>query len=119
MLVKSSLLTCKFLKHSNKRQDVLKNQNLLNIPEHKIIQLFNIRWLSLASVVARLLEEYDAHERKKKLKKEVEAEAEEIFRCLENCFTIVYLHFLNFVMPLVTKRNKEFQSEKRRIQELH
>lgn len=49
-----------YLKYSTKRQVALGElQKLLNIPEHKFLQLHKVRWLSLNSVVNRTLEQYD------------------------------------------------------------
>lgn len=50
-----------FFSHSSKRQSQLVEfQQFLNIDVHKILHPSQIRWLSLASVVDRLLEQWDA-----------------------------------------------------------
>ncbi len=123
----NTLLTdvCRYLKYSAKRHDNFRKfQVLLDLPEHKMLRHFKIRWLSLGSVVSRFLEQYDAlykyfdTERKSKINKTAE-EAQRIFSILQNRFNLLYLHFLNFILPLINKRNLEFQCEKPRIHELY
>ena len=115
----------RYLKYSSKRQQNLqKFQALFDLSEHKILRLFKLRWLSLKVVVSRFLEQYDAlfeffkEETKSKKKKTAEA-AGRIFKVLQNRFTIMYLQFLDFILPLLTRQNLEFQSEKPRVHEIH
>lgn len=104
-----------YLKYSSKRQQELgKLQTLLDIPEHKFVRLHKVRWLSLEAVVNRLLEQYPVllkyfEEERVKVKKN--DDAVKILDRLKNPFTRLSLEFLSFVLKLVCKRNREFQSE--------
>lgn len=115
----------RFLKCSPKRQETLRRfQTLLDLPEHKILRFFKLRWLSLVAFVSRFTEQYDAlfiffQEEARSKDKKVAAEAARIHGILRNPYIPIYLHFLNFVLPLVTKRNAEFQSERPKVHELH
>lgn len=51
----------RYLKYSSKRtQQLLNIQRSLDIPEHKILKLFQLRWTSLQSAVSRYVEQYAA-----------------------------------------------------------
>lgn len=123
----STLLTdvYRYLKYSSKRQDSLgKFQVLLDLPEHKILRFHKLRWLSLHSVVLRFLEQYDAlylyfQEESMSKNKKTASEAERIFKILQSHFTKLYLHFLSHILPLVCKRNEEFQAERPKIYTLY
>jgi hypothetical protein len=111
-----------YLKWSPKRQQAIgKLQALLNLPEHRILKLHKCRWLSLEAVVNRTLEQFDLlvhffHTEKADVKNE---KARRIYDHLKNPYTRLYLEFLSFVLKLVTKRNREFQSESPKIYRLH
>lgn len=111
-----------YLKYSHKRQLALGQlQQLLDIPEHKILKMMKVRWLSLSSAVSRYIEQYDAlfHFFKAESHNPKNTEAKSIFEQLRNRFTLLYLHFLNFILPVVCKRNLEFQSISPKIHTLH
>jgi hypothetical protein len=112
-----------YLKYSTKRQlAVASLQKLLNVPEHKYLQLHKVRWLSLGAVVNRTLEQFDVlrtffeNERKNGSNKE---KATRIFSNLENPYTRLYYEFLSFILKLVCKKNLEFQCESLKIHVLY
>lgn len=111
-----------YLKYSSKRQQALnKLQELLNIPEHKILKILKVRWLSLATAVDRYVEQYDAlfsfFEKESLVRNN--HDAKKIFDQLRSKWTFLYLKFLNYILPIVCKRNIEFQSETPKIPKLY
>jgi hypothetical protein len=102
-----------YLKYSPKRVQAIGDlQKLLHVPEHKILQLHKVRWLSLESVVNRTLEQYKVllafFEKEKSVANE---KGQKIFDQLKNPYTRLYFEFLSFVLRLICKRNAEYQSE--------
>lgn len=75
-------------------------------------------------MVDRFIEQYNAlyaffeEESKSKTKKTAE-EAGKIFNVLKDRYTLLYLHFMKFALPLVVSRNREFQAEKPKITRLY
>lgn len=109
-------------KCSSKRQcELVQFQTFLELKPHKILHPSQTRWLSLANVVSRILEQWEA------LKlyfsdiwlSEKVVSAELIFNSLHNPFIKVYYLFLEWVLPKFTKFNAFFQSDKVVITELH
>lgn len=92
-------------------------QNFCNIKVHKILHPAQTRWLSVQSVIARILEQYgalqlyftDAVSNKDLLA------AENILSKLNDPTTKLFLEFLNFVLPFFTNLNREMQSESPKI----
>ena len=110
-----------YLKHSSNRRVALGKIQVLNdIPERQLKKSIKVRWLSLSAAVSRFIEQYDASFKFFEAEsKEKNANAKIIFNRLRVRWTIIYLHFLNFVLPMVCKRNEEFQTEKPKIHLLH
>lgn len=95
---------------------------LSQIPEHKLLKLIKVRWLSLNAVVNRYVEQYDAlftfFENESK-KRNPEVIAIGIFNRLKNRCTILYLRFLKYILPIICHYNLEFQCEKPKVYELY
>lgn len=97
-----------YIKGSTKRLASLQMyQKLYNVALHKILYPSQTRWLSLESVVIRLLEQYDL------LCKVFETAAKEekllapqkIYDWLRDPQTKIFLHFLQFILPQFNKLN--------------
>lgn len=92
----------RYLKYSIKRQGKLNDlQKLLKIPEHKVLKLFKLRWLSLSAVVDRYFEQYNALFEFFRLESQLKTstsdeapKAQDIFKRLQSPWTICYLQFL-------------------------
>lgn len=88
-------------------------QNFCNIKIHKILHLAQTRWLSVLSVVSRILEQYsplrlyftDAVNGNDLLA------AQNIVSKLNDPVTKLFFQFLEFGLPRFTNLNKEMQSE--------
>lgn len=111
-----------FFKNSSKRQSqFIEFQTFCNADPHKILRPSQTRWLSLISVVKRLLEQWDA------LKLFFNSQwfehkthsSEHINQALHNDIIKLYYLFLEYVLPKVTQLNEYFQSEKVIITDLH
>lgn len=88
----------RFLKCRLKRQDTLRRfQNLLDLPEHKILRFLKLQWLSLVAFVSHFIEQYDAlfifFQEAIIKDKEIAAEAT---RILWNAYISIYLNFAEF-----------------------
>lgn len=72
--------------------------------------------LALFDCVKRILEQYDALFQYFKQAKEVGIEAvSDLFTKMSSQYTKLYLEMLEFLLPMVARRNKEFQCEKPEI----
>lgn len=106
-----------YIRYSSKRNEALNYyQKLFDIPEHKLLKLIKLRWSSLRGVVSRFLEQYDPLVAF--FEKESQSNREEpkiILKKLKSHFNLLYLQFLDYILPIVCDRNTEFQSEKPKI----
>lgn len=107
-----------YIKYSSKRLYAFQGiQMSLELPDHKLLNTSNTRWLSLQSCVARFLEQIEAIT--KFLSTEDTPEAKELLRKITTPQNILYLKFLNDILPIVINVNVEFQSEQPKIQVLY
>lgn len=111
-----------FFKNSSKRQcKLVQFQMFANLEVHKILHPSQTRWLSLAAVVDRILEQWNAlrlffdHEW---LNERLMA-VEEIHRQLNNPFMKGFYLFLQWALPKFTNLNKYFQSENVIVTSMH
>lgn len=111
-----------YFSFSPKRVEYLKDfQNFTLTPEHKILHPAQTRWLSLESVVVRILEQYNALTLffVDAVANDHSQSAENILSKLQDPLTKNFLWFLQFALPFFNKLNREMQSEKPKIHELH
>lgn len=112
----------KFFQYSNKKYEAYKEfQNFCNLKPHKLLRPAQTRWLSLITVVKRILEQWEALKlffRNEMFEHKTET-VEIIFNKMNNIFYKLYLMFLDFVLPYLTNLNKEMQAEKPKIYSLY
>ncbi|XP_068232268.1 SCAN domain-containing protein 3-like [Palaemon carinicauda] len=92
-------------------------QEFVNVKPHKILHPSQTRWLSLHSVVKRLLEQLPALKlffTQAALKDRLVA-AETILQRLNDPITKLYLEFLDHVLPFFCDLNKEMQAQDPKI----
>lgn len=111
-----------YFQHSFKRQHHFKNfQNFVGAKPHRILQNSQTRWLSLLSVVRRVIEQYDAlkyYFTSENLDEHV-ASSKLICDRLYDKINLCYLQFLEFVLPYIVELNIEFQSESPKLFSLY
>lgn len=111
-----------YFANSPKRVETLKEfQAFTNTKIHKILHPAQTRWLSLESVVIRILEQFDAL-----ILFFTDASstshvlvADNILRKLRDPLTKLFFQFLEFALPFFNDVNREMQSESPKIYELH
>lgn len=107
---------------SPKQASALKEfQEFVSVKPHKLLHPSQTRWLSLQSVVKRLLEQFPALKlffTSAVLEDRLLA-AESILLKLNNPVTQLYLEFLDFVLPLFNDLNCEMQSQQPKLYLLH
>lgn len=111
-----------FFSHSSKRQSQLYQfQTFLDLQDHKILHPSATRWLSLLSVVNRIIEQWDALRLffNDKWLSEKLASTRIICEQLNDPFTKAFYLFMEWVLPKFTLLNKYFQSEKVILDKLH
>jgi len=96
-------------------------QEFCEFKPHRILKPSQTRWLSLAMVVNRILEQWQAlklfftsHWLNDRLKA-----AEHIYKALHDPSMLIYYTFLNYFLPKFTILNKIFQSDKPVLDTLH
>lgn len=103
-----------YFQYSFKRQSEFKSfQEFVEVKPHKLLKPSQTRWLSILSVVKRILEQYDA------LQLYFQSEYLDLRNVLcENIYvkfsdpTIkLYLKFLEYILPILVNLNLEFQAE--------
>ncbi|KAL5246452.1 hypothetical protein ACI65C_013860 [Semiaphis heraclei] len=108
--------------HSSKRQSQLYQfQTFLDLQDHKILHPSATRWLSLSSVVNRIIEQWDALRLflNEKWLSEKLASTRIICEQLNDPFTKAFYLLMEWVLPKFTLLNKYFQSEKVILDKLH
>ncbi|KAL5237008.1 hypothetical protein ACI65C_004418 [Semiaphis heraclei] len=111
-----------FFSHSSKHQSqFIEFQQFLNIDVHKILHPSQTRWLSLASVVERLLEQWDALKLffTNKWISDKLLSSETIYNQLMDPFTKGYFYFLQWILPKFTTLNQYFQTDNIVLNTLH
>ncbi|XP_053949419.1 uncharacterized protein LOC128857699 [Anastrepha ludens] len=111
-----------FFNSSSKRQsEYVEFQMFSNVEVHKLLHPSQTRWLSLATVVNRILEQWPAlllyfTDQWLTIKLKM---AQSIYECLNDPFNKLFFFFLQWVLPKFTGVNKYFQSAKVVITDLH
>lgn len=103
-----------YMAYSYKRQMEFKSfQDFADVKPHKLLHPSQTRWLSLLSVIKRVLEQYNALKLyfRTQYVEDGLLQSEKIYNQLENPCTKLYLEFLNYILPLFINLNIEFQSE--------
>lgn len=88
-------------------------QSFLNIKPHKLLQPSQTRWLSLLSVIKRLLEQFDSltlYFTGSVLDDQLD-KAKDILKKLKDPLFKLYLQFLEYIIPVFNDTNREMQSE--------
>lgn len=110
------------MKCSAKRQaQFVQFQAFLDVEPHKMLHPSQTRWLSLATVVSRMLEQWEAltlYFTDMALLEKLVA-AQQILECLTDPVVKLFYLFLQWVLPKFTSLNKYFQSEKVVVTELN
>lgn len=111
-----------YFSNSPKRVETFKEfQSFTNTKIHQILHPSQTRWLSLESVVNRILEQYQAlilFFTDASVNDRILA-ADNILVKLKDPLTIFFFRFLQFALPFFTKINREMQSETPKIHELY
>lgn len=109
-----------YMKYSFKRQtEFCEFQIFVESKPHKLLHPSKTTWLSLHSSVKRMIEQYQALKLYFQSQYLIDKKAEQIFSKLSNKFTILYLHFLDFVLPMLTNLNLLFQSQSPQIHTIY
>lgn len=109
-----------YLKYSYKRQSTFKEfQTFVDIKPHKLLQPNQTRCLSLHNCIKRVIEQYPALKLYFTGEKLLDNKAENIYSNVCDPMTEIYLQFLDYVLPIITDINIEFQSQKPKIQKLY
>ncbi|XP_063860623.1 LOW QUALITY PROTEIN: uncharacterized protein LOC135100933 [Scylla paramamosain] len=103
-----------FINHSPKRLLKFKEfQQFVRVDVHRLLNTSQTRWLSLESVVDRTLEQWSAlilFFQSEALESQVQS-AVHILNALNNPLFKMYFTFLGYILPIINKMNREFQSE--------
>ncbi|XP_047505901.1 uncharacterized protein LOC125050238 [Pieris napi] len=117
---KLTRLIYNYFKNSNKRQAELKEfQVFTDTNIHKILRPAQTRWLSLSSVVNRIMEQWDALRLYYDDKWLEEQDCQDIHNLLNDPIIKAYFYFLCWMLPKFTRVNVFFQSEDPVIIEAH
>nr|XP_015840122.1 PREDICTED: uncharacterized protein LOC107399001 [Tribolium castaneum] len=107
-----------YFAHSSKRTESFEEfQTFTNVESHKVLKLAQTRWLSLGSVVKRILEQWPALVLFFQNEADVEnvPKAKLILQALSNPIFKLYFQFLAFILDIINQINVEFQSEKYKL----
>lgn len=111
-----------YFKNSSKRQcQFTEFQIFCNAKPHRILRPSQTRWLSLLSVVNRIVEQWDALKLffNSQWQEHKTLASEHINIALNNPLIKLYYLFLRWVLPKIVQLNELFQSEKVIITDLH
>ncbi|KYN50089.1 hypothetical protein ALC62_00117, partial [Cyphomyrmex costatus] len=114
-----------YFSNSPKRVETLKEfQKFANVKIHKILHPAQTRWLSVESVVVRILEQYEALklffiDASVSSDRTSAGTAKSILQKLQDPLTKMFLMFLEFVLPIFNNLNRELQSTSPQIHNLH
>lgn len=106
-----------FMHQSYKRQSEFEQfQMFFDLKPNKLLQPSQTRWLSIIAAVKRVLDQYEPLKSYFMLKhfendKLAYNACKNIHQCLNNPIYKLYLEFLDFILPVVTDLNAEFQAE--------
>ncbi|KAF0706384.1 E3 SUMO-protein ligase KIAA1586-like, partial [Aphis craccivora] len=98
---------------------ILKNFSFVEVKPHKLFQPSQTRWLSLYACVKRVLGQWNALKLYFQGEHLIDNHAKNIHIKLINPIYHFYLNFLEFVLPIFTNLNLEFQSQKPKIHQIY
>ncbi|XP_064083008.1 uncharacterized protein LOC135199023 [Macrobrachium nipponense] len=108
----------RYINHSPKRLVKFHEfQDFVRVDSHRILHPCQTRWLSLGPVVDRMVEQWPVlvlFFQSEALESNVKA-AGRILDGLNNPIIKLYVYFLSYILPIINKMNKEFQSESVKI----
>ncbi|EFN83239.1 Zinc finger protein KIAA0543, partial [Harpegnathos saltator] len=111
-----------YMKYSFKRISEFREfQQFVDAKPHKLLLPAQNRWLSLISVIKRVLEQYNAlklYFQSQYLNDKIQA-SKNIYKKLQDPLNKLYLEFLEFILPIFTNMNMEFQAETSKIHLLY
>lgn len=111
-----------YMKNSYKRTEQFKEfQTFVELKPLKMLHPSQTRWLSLITVVDRILNQYSALKLyfRSELTEKNNKGAQKIYEYLNNDITKLYFQFLSYSLSLFTNLNKDFQSESPKIHTLY
>jgi len=105
-----------YMKFSSKRQKNFQEfQEFLDMKPYKLLQPSQTRWLAFQACVKRMVDLYKSIKLYFQAEHLLDNKATNIYHKLSNPVNELYLHFLNFILPILTNLNIEFQSQKLKI----
>lgn len=112
--------TYSYLSHSSKRLICAQQfQKLLDVKPHKILKLYDVRWLLLTACIDRFLEQHDVLLAFFLEEAKTNEDAANIYKNINDPYNVLYLKFLQNVLKNVVDRNLEFQSEQPKLTGLY
>lgn len=109
-----------YMKYSYKRQANYKEfQCFIEVKPHKLLQPSQTRWLALLACVKRVIEQFNSLKLYFQGEHFIDNHAKNIYKKLCDPTYILYLKFLEFVLPIFTNLNLEFQSQKPKIHNIY
>jgi len=110
-----------FMHQSYKRQTEFEEfQIFYDLKPNKLLQPSQTRWLSVNAAVKRVIEQFEALKAYFTLQnfendKLATDACKNIYKCLNNPIYKLYFEFLEYILPVITDLNAEFQSEKPKV----
>lgn len=107
-----------YFQYSFKRQSEFKSfQEFVEVKPHKLLKLLQTRWLSILSVVKRVLEQYNALQLyfQPEFLNLGNVSCENIYAKFSDPTNKFYLEFLEYILPSLVNLNLEFQAEDPKI----
>lgn len=105
-----------YMKFNSKRQKQFQEfQEFLDMKPYKLLQPSQTLWLALHACVKRMVVLYKSIKLYFQAEHLLDNKATTIHQKLSNPINELYLHFLNFILPILTNLNIEFQSQKPKI----
>ncbi|XP_045485543.1 uncharacterized protein LOC123689456 [Pieris rapae] len=103
-----------YFAHSSKRQrEFFEFQEFVNTDKHKILQHYDIRWLSFHSCVNRILEQWDALKLyfQGQYLDDKNISSQFLYESFNNKIYKLYFYALDYILPFVNKLNTVFQGD--------
>lgn len=108
------------MKYSYKRQACYEEfQCFVELKPHTLLQPSQTRWLALLMCVKGIIEQYTALKLYFQGEHLIDSHAKNIYNTFNNPSYILYFKFLEFVLPIFTNLNLEFQSQTPKIHNIY